>query len=332
MSLREHEIIHWGKLLFERRLISGWGGNLSCRRNEGFLITAQHAPLGFLTPKHVVQIDRTGKPVNSEQRASSETPMHLAIYAGTEAQAIVHVHPPMVLAFSLAHQTFTPISFEEKYTIGAVPVIAQDTPTVTRPEQVVEELKYRPVVMLQGHGTVAIGATFEDAFLLTDLLEEAVRCQYFRAMAASPDAAPVRDNDPAGAQPERRTTESYELFSQAHLEALVESANCDSEFRGAGQETGLNTSLTLSLDEVGCAWTVKFVDGEITELEESDSGAFKIAAKGEWWKAVFANRIDPFLATQQKKLRLERGELAAMSRWYKPFQRAFALWQTIPVR
>ena len=83
--------------------------------------------------------------------------MHLAIYAGTEAQAIVHVHPPMVLAFSLAHQTFTPISFEEKYTIGAVPVVAQDTPTVTRPEQVVEELKYRPVVILQGHGPDVIG-------------------------------------------------------------------------------------------------------------------------------------------------------------------------------
>lgn len=333
MSLREHEIIHWGKLLFERRLISGWGGNLSCRAdNERFLITAQHAPLGFLTPNHVVQIDRAGKPINPEQRASSETPMHLAIYAGTEAQAIVHVHPPMVLAFSLAHQTFTPISFEEKYTIGAVPVIAQDTPTVTRPEQVVEELKYRPVVILQGHGTVAIGDTLQDAFLLTDLLEEAVRCQYFRAIAGSPGGRLLRDNDSAGAQPERCAGEGHELFSQAHLEALVEIANCDSAFRAAGHETGLTTSLTLSLDEARCAWTVNFADGEITGLEESDSGVFRIAAKAEWWKAVFANRIDPFLATQQKKLRLERGELAAMSRWYKPFQRAFTLWQTIPVR
>jgi putative sterol carrier protein len=158
-----------------------------------------------------------------------------------------------------------------------------------------------------------------------------VRCQYFRTIAGSPGGRLLRDNDSAEAQPERRAGEGYELFSQAHLEALVEIANCDSAFRAAGHETGLTTSLTLSLDEAGCAWTVKFADGEITGLEESDSGVFRIAAKAEWWKAVFANRIDPFLATQQKKLRLERGELAAMSRWYKPFQRAFALWQTIPV-
>ena len=83
--------------------------------------------------------------------------MHMAVYAGTEAAAIVHVHPPMVLAFSLAHDSFVPLSFEEKYTIGEVPVIAQDTPTVTRPEKVVEELKYHPVVIIKGHGTVAIG-------------------------------------------------------------------------------------------------------------------------------------------------------------------------------
>jgi hypothetical protein len=77
---------------------------------------------------------------------------------------------------------------------------------------------------------------------------------------------------------------------------------------------------------------VKFVAGEITELEQNMDGEFMISGKEEWWKAVFSNRIDAFLATQQGKLRLERGELAQLSRWYKPFHRAFSLWQTIPVK
>ncbi len=42
--------------------------------------------------------------------------------------------------------------------------------------------------------------------------------------------------------------------------------------------------------------------------------------------------IDPFLAAQQGKLKLKRGELAQLSRWYKAFQRAFLLWQTIPIQ
>ncbi|MGH7886867.1 MAG: class II aldolase/adducin family protein, partial [Candidatus Binatia bacterium] len=232
MAKLESEMIRWGKLLFERRLISGWGGNLSCRAGKNnFLITGQHTPLAFLTPKDLVRLNSDGKPVSKDQRASSETPMHMAVYSGTDAQAIVHVHPPMVLAFSLTHESFVPVSFEEKYTIGEVPIIAQDTPTVTKPEKVVEELKYHPIVIIKGHGTVAIGKNFQEAFLLTDLLEEAVHCQFFKdGVAASREAAsqPVKKERAVGAG------KRYELFSQAHMTALVESANGDRDFRKLG--------------------------------------------------------------------------------------------------
>jgi L-fuculose-phosphate aldolase len=332
MGKIESEMIRWGKRLFERRLISGWGGNLSCRvgKNE-FLITGQHAPLGFLTPKDLVRIKPDGTPVKKTQRASSETPMHLAVYAGTDAQAIVHVHPPMVLAFSLTHDSFMPVSFEEKYTLGEVPIIPQDTPTVTRPEKVVEELKYHPVAIIKGHGTVAIGETFQEAFLLTDLLEEAVHCQFFKERV---NAVTAGAN---GARPEQRDSatqpgERYALFSREHMQALVDRANQDPEFRAHGAETRLTTALTLFLDETGTAWTVRFDDGAVTDLQQGDGGEFMISGKAEWWNAVFSNRIDAFLATQQGKLKLKRGELAHLSRWYKPFQRAFAIWQTIPVQ
>lgn len=330
MTKVEREMIQWGKLLFERHLISGWGGNLSCRSGKHrFLITGQHAPLGFLTTKDLVPIDQLGKPLKKLQRASSETPMHMAVYAGTDAQAIVHVHPPMVLAFSLTHENFVPLSFEEKYTIGDVPVIEQDTPTVTKPEKVVEDLRYHPVVIIKGHGTVAIGKNFQEAFLLTDLLEEAVRCQFFKNQTdlPSPNGAPA---EPISDSRERE--ECFTLFSKKHMQALVDSANGDSQFRAYGAETALTTSLTLCLEETKDAWTVKFAQGEITALDQTDGGEFMIGGKAEWWNAVFNNRIDAFLATQQGKLTLKRGELAELSRWYKPFQRAFSIWQTIPVR
>ncbi|HXV84572.1 MAG TPA: class II aldolase/adducin family protein [Candidatus Binatia bacterium] len=334
MTALEREMIHWGHLLFERRLISGWGGNLSCRTGKReFLITGQHAPLGFLTPKDLVRINQEGKPKREKQRPSSETPLHLAVYQGTDAQAVVHAHPPMVLAFSLSHESFVPVSFEEKYTIGEVAIIAQDTPTVTKPERAVEELKYHPIVILKGHGTVAIGKNLQEAFLVTDLLEEAVRCQSFKE-----DAAALRQGEsPVGSvqngkPPPLHGGESYVLFSPEHMAALVERANHDSTFRAHGNETGLSTSLTLHLEETDVSWTVKFVSGEITEWTPGTSGEFMISGKGEWWRAVFSNRIDPFLATQQGKLKLQRGELAQLSRWYKPFQRAFSLWQRIPAQ
>jgi hypothetical protein len=57
-----------------------------------------------------------------------------------------------------------------------------------------------------------------------------------------------------------------------------------------------------------------------------------ISGSEEWWSAVFRARIDPFLATQQGKLKLKRGELSQLACWYKPFERAFSLWQTILIQ
>jgi L-fuculose-phosphate aldolase len=333
MKKLEREMIKWGKLLFDRHLISGWGGNLSCRvgGNE-FLITGRHAPLGFLTTADLVRIDGAGAPLNGDQLASSETPLHLAVYAATATQVIVHVHPPMVLAFSLTHDHFVPVSFEEKYTIGEVPIVAQDTPTVTKPEKLAEELKYRPVAIIKGHGTVAIGKDFQEAFLFTDLLEEAVRCRFFTQLRSESNVSIADQTTQQKVLAEPQTDKSFVLFSKEHMSALVECANHDCQFRSQGQETGLSTSLTLLLEEKNAAWTVRFDCGQITQLNSDDHGEFMISGSEEWWSAVFRARIDPFLATQQGKLKLKRGELAQLARWYKPFERAFSLWQTISIQ
>jgi hypothetical protein len=237
----------------------------------------------------------------------------------------------MVLAFSLTHDVFAPLSYEEKYTIGEVPIIRQETPTVTKPEKVVDALKYNPVVIIKAHGTVAIGKTFQEAFLFTDLLEEAIHCQFYRERAEIV-AAPAKQRVERVRPVALPGAESFALFTREHMQALVDSANGDSEFRAEGAETALTTSLTLHVEETDIAWTVRYANGEITELLPGDGGEFLISGKTQWWDAVFRARIDPFLATQQGKLMLNRGNLAELARWYKPFQRAFALWQTIPIQ
>ena len=116
------------------------------------------------------------------------------------------------------------------------------------------------------------------------------------------------------------------------MTALAESANGDVQFQNQGNEADLTTTLTLHLEEDDIAWTVHFEKGRITRLEAGAKGEFLISGKRDLWDAVFKRRIDPFLATQQGKLKLKRGELWKLSQWFKPFQRAFALWQTIPIR
>ena len=172
------EIIRWGERLFERHLVSGWGGNLSCRSGRSrYLITGGHAALGFLGPTDIVEIDAGGKAVRPGRQPSSETPLHLAVYEATDASAVVHVHPPEIIAYCRGRDEFVPLSFEEEYSLGRVPVIPHDGPTVTDTGPVAEELRLHPVVILQDHGTVARGRDLKEAFLITDLLAEAVHCR-----------------------------------------------------------------------------------------------------------------------------------------------------------
>ena len=139
------EVIRWGEKLFERHLVSGWGGNVSCRFGRSrYLITGQHAALGFLGTRDVVEVDARGKAVNPKQRPSSETALHLAVYAATDARAVVHVHPPEIIAYCRGRDEFVPLSFEEEYSLGRVPVISHDGPTVTDPAPVAEQVAPSP--------------------------------------------------------------------------------------------------------------------------------------------------------------------------------------------
>lgn len=318
-------IVRWGRTAFERRLVSGWGGNISCRLGkERFLITRQHAALGFLGAEDIVEIDSRGHALNHTQHPSSETAMHLAIYAATDAKAILHVHPPAVIAYCRGRHSFVPLSFEEKYTLGEVPVVAQDTPTVTRPEPVVEELRLHPVVILQGHGTVACGQDLQEAFLLTDLLEEATHCQIWSQ--ASPPARKQAPRRPAAP----KKVQAFPLFSREHISAMAETVNRDATFQREARDKNLTTSLTMSVQDESLAWTLYFDQGKIVRTVDQRAGEFIIEGKKEWWQAVFQKGYDPFLATQQGKLKLVHGEAWQLSQWFKPFQRGFELWQAIP--
>ncbi len=181
MTNVERDIIYWGRSLYERKLITGWGGNISRRIGKNrYLITGRNSPLGFLAPKDLVEINGDGEPRKKSQTPSSESPLHLAVYKETDAMAVIHVHPPTIVVFSLANESFIPLSWEERYILKEIPVVPQHTPTVRDPTQVVEVIRNRPIVILKGHGTVARGKDLRDAFLLTDLLEGAIHCQFLK--------------------------------------------------------------------------------------------------------------------------------------------------------
>lgn len=165
--------------LYQARLITSTGGNVSVRlagSHQGtFLITPTGMHKGGLQPQDMVHIDHQGSPLPGEGQPSVETPMHLAIYqAYPEVHAVVHTHAPLAIALGLVEGRIPPITVDAVafQHLHIVPyALPGDADLI---QQVVKGLEACPVVLLQNHGVVAVGASLREAAHRTMALEETI--------------------------------------------------------------------------------------------------------------------------------------------------------------
>ena len=128
------------------------------------------------------------------------------------------------------------------------------------------------------------------------------------------------------------STPVYEMFSLPHIEAIVDLVNKDESFARLGDELDLTVNLAIRLlGETEKAYTFYFVKGKIARTENTSQAPFVISAPQETWQQVFLGKLDPFVATTQKKMEL-KGELTKLTRWYLPFTRLFALFKEVKIQ
>ncbi|MEV0828137.1 class II aldolase/adducin family protein [Nonomuraea rubra] len=172
MSLRE-QLCEYGRRAVELGLVIGTSGNLSVREGDLVTVTPSGAPLDRLTPELCPVVDlTTGKRVAGELRPSSETPMHLAIYQTTDARAIVHTHSVFGTVVATTMTELPPVHYNALMLGGVVKVA--EYATYGTPElaaNVRQALDGKRAALMANHGGVTIGATLEEAFEATRLLE-----------------------------------------------------------------------------------------------------------------------------------------------------------------
>lgn len=160
-----------GRDIFLSGLTTSHGGNMSLRDCDRIVITRRGSMLGRLTDDDLIETDMV--PCAADERCSREIIVHRAIYAATDARAIVHAHPPHTVARSCARDTIAPADSEGLYVLGEVPVLSAAT-TIASAEAagvLAEALRTAPVAVLRTHGPFAKGATLEEAFMHVSVLE-----------------------------------------------------------------------------------------------------------------------------------------------------------------
>jgi L-fuculose-phosphate aldolase len=163
----------FGRDLFLRGMISSHAGNMSVRNGRTIYITRKGSMLGRLKEGDIVGLDMDADDPELLSIASSEVPVHNAIYANTGSQAVIHAHPPYATLLSMTESYLAPVDWEGSYFFRKIPVL-NTKKTGNREDAartVGRSMEGHKVVLMRSHGSFARGDTLEEAYMLTSSLE-----------------------------------------------------------------------------------------------------------------------------------------------------------------
>jgi ribulose-5-phosphate 4-epimerase/fuculose-1-phosphate aldolase len=183
--------------IYRQGLTTTSGGNLSVRTADGGLwITPSGVDKGTLAPADVVQVRPDGR-VEGRHRPSVELAVHRLIYARRpDLRAIVHAHPPALIAFSIARQVpdlrLLPAA---RAVCGAVGMAPYGLPgSADLGEKIAAVFAGGPdLAMLENHGVMAGGEDLASAFLRFETLDHLARLELAARRVGAPRPAPAVD-------------------------------------------------------------------------------------------------------------------------------------------
>lgn len=177
--MARREIVETGRKLTEKRLVAGSWGNISCRTGGG-LIAVTPSGLGYdkTRDEDIVLLDMDGRTVSGRRVPSSESRLHLAVYAACpQAGAVIHTHSIYASALA-AMRREVPAVIEDIVQIigGSVKCAEYALPgTQQLADNAVKALGGRKAALLASHGAVCWGANLEDALIVAEVLEKAAQ-------------------------------------------------------------------------------------------------------------------------------------------------------------
>jgi 3,4-dihydroxyphthalate decarboxylase len=181
-------------------------GHVSLRDGAGSLYVRGRGPnergLLFTDPGdvHRTGLDDDG-PLPAGYTMPNELPIHREVLrARPDARAVVHVHPPAVVAADLAGLVLAPIV--GAYNIPAMRMARDGIPVYPRGvlinspalgRQVAEALGMRPVCILRGHGIVSCGVTVAQAVVRALNVTALARMTLMASQHGAPAPLPPQD-------------------------------------------------------------------------------------------------------------------------------------------
>jgi len=178
-------VVEMGRRLWQRGYVAANDGNLTIRLDEDRLLaTPTGVSKGFMRPEMLIITDMEGRVIDGDRQPSSELKMHLEVYRlRSDVQAVVHAHPPVSTAMSVAGVALDKCVLPESVlTMGAIPTAPYATPSTDEiPAGLRPFIPNCDAVLLANHGAVTWAADIETAYFRMETLEHTANIT-FQAM------------------------------------------------------------------------------------------------------------------------------------------------------
>jgi len=174
--LNKQEMVRICRMLHQKNLVAATDGNLSLKVGDKLLVTPSGVNKGFLREEQILTVDQEGRLLEGEGKPTSEMALHLAAYRlRPEVAAVIHAHPPLVTAFSIAGVSLEDFVLPEVVmSMGVIPTAAYATPTTPDvPASIRELLLSYDALVLERHGALTVGVTLMDAYNRLEKMEHA---------------------------------------------------------------------------------------------------------------------------------------------------------------
>ena len=187
------EICEIGKRIYDHGFVAANDGNISVTvgPNE-YSCTPTGVSKGFMTPDMIIKIDGQGNKIDGKLNPSSEIKMHMRVYQERpDANAVVHAHPPVATAFTVAGVELDQYILPEAIlTIGHVPTCDYGMPsTMEIPESLMPYIQKHDAFLLKNHGALTVGNTLQRACFTMEEVEFNAKINlYARQIGVGKDA------------------------------------------------------------------------------------------------------------------------------------------------
>lgn len=164
-----------GLRMYNKEFVAANDGNLSIRTGDDEIIcTPTGVSKGFMTEDMLVKIKMDGSVIQGHLKPSSEIGMHLKVYmTSKQINGVVHAHPPVATAFSVAGLELHPNLLPEAVImLGTVHVSPYATPgTEEVPIAIEPFIENNKAVLMANHGALTWGKDIYEAYYRMESLE-----------------------------------------------------------------------------------------------------------------------------------------------------------------